>query len=36
MRLLPLPDWRPDEPGYVPDEEDEARAVVLGGAARIS
>ncbi|NKQ56280.1 hypothetical protein HFP15_25710 [Amycolatopsis sp. K13G38] len=32
--LVPVPGWRPDEPGYVPDEEDEARKVGLAGIAR--
>lgn len=33
--LVQAPDWRPDDPAYVPDAEDEARQVILGGVARV-
>jgi SAM-dependent methyltransferase len=33
--LVPLPDWRPVDPGYVPDEEDAPRNVGLGGVGRL-
>jgi SAM-dependent methyltransferase len=33
--LVPLPDWRPDDPDYVPDEEDAPRNVGLGGVGRL-
>lgn len=32
--LVPLPDWRPADPDYVPDEEDAPRNVGLGGVGR--
>jgi SAM-dependent methyltransferase len=33
--LVQAPDWRPDDPAYVPDPEDESRQVILGGVARV-
>ncbi|WP_236794178.1 SAM-dependent methyltransferase [Amycolatopsis sp. GM8] len=33
--LVPLPDWRPVDPGYVPDEEDAPRQVGLCAVGRI-
>jgi SAM-dependent methyltransferase len=33
--LVPMPDWRPDDPDYVPDEEDVPRNVGLGGVGRL-
>lgn len=33
--LVPLPDWRPADPDYVPDEEDAPRNVGLGGVGRV-
>ncbi|GHF63841.1 hypothetical protein FHX82_003114 [Amycolatopsis bartoniae] len=32
--LVPLPDWRPDDPDYVPDEDDVPRQVGVGGVGR--
>ncbi|GAB2959731.1 SAM-dependent methyltransferase [Amycolatopsis acidiphila] len=29
--LVPAPDWRPEDPAYVPDPEDESRQVIVGG-----
>ncbi|HVW41333.1 MAG TPA: SAM-dependent methyltransferase [Amycolatopsis sp.] len=33
--LVYLPDWRPADPGYTPDDEDESRIVGMGGIARL-
>ncbi|WP_268815936.1 SAM-dependent methyltransferase [Amycolatopsis alkalitolerans] len=33
--LVPLPDWRPEDPDYVPDEEDAPRRVSLCGVAAL-
>jgi hypothetical protein len=33
--LVPLPDWRPDLPGYEPDPHDAARDVLVGGVGRL-
>jgi len=33
--LVPLPDWRPEDPDYVPDVEDAPRQVSLCGVGRI-
>jgi len=30
-----IDDWRPDDPGYTPDEEDEARRMGMVALARI-
>lgn len=33
--LVPLPDWRPDDPDYEPDLHDPARGVLVGGVGRL-
>lgn len=33
--LVPLPDWHPDDPGYVPDEEDGPRTAGVGGVGLV-
>ncbi|GAA5160606.1 MULTISPECIES: SAM-dependent methyltransferase [Amycolatopsis] len=33
--LVAVPDWRPDDPDYVPDEEDVPRRVGLAGVGRV-
>lgn len=33
--LVPLPDWRPEDPDYLPDEEDAPRNVGLAGLGRL-
>ncbi|KAA9154702.1 hypothetical protein FPZ12_031495 [Amycolatopsis acidicola] len=33
--LVLLPDWRPDDPGYVPDDEDASRQMGVAGVGRI-
>jgi S-adenosyl methyltransferase len=33
--IVPAPDWRPDNPGYEPDDGDQARQIVLAGVGRL-
>jgi hypothetical protein len=33
--LVPLPDWRPEDPDYVPDDEDAPRNVGLGAVGKL-
>lgn len=33
--LVPPPDWRPDDPDYLPDEEDVVRQIGLGGVGLV-
>jgi S-adenosyl methyltransferase len=33
--VVPLPDWRPEDPAYTPDETDLARGWLVGGVGRL-